>query len=250
MRMLARNEFGHHDPLVFALMCQHGAAHHISHGVDAGLAGAAIVVHRNKSSLINGKANLIELQILCVRHAADGDNEPIAIKCLGLAVAIGIGDLDSFGGGLYLTNFYPKVDMQALASKELKGLFRDRIITGPQKGGQRLQDRDFRAQTSPDGPQFKADHASTDHTELLRDALKREGTLVIADNFVIDFQAWQMAGVRASRNNDIFGNDGLGIVTIDCHQDSDIVFASEFSMALEPSDLVFPKQEFDALAHF
>ena len=79
--MLAGENFGHRDAFVLGLMRQHGAAHHIADGVNAGHIGGEMVVDDHLAAL-HRHAEGLQAEAFGEGAPADGDQHDIGVEHL------------------------------------------------------------------------------------------------------------------------------------------------------------------------
>jgi hypothetical protein len=120
-----------------------------------------------------------------VRHAAHGDDEPVAFELLREALVVGV--IDRHGGLARgdLVDLHAHLDVEALLGELLPGLLGDRLVAGAEKIRQRFEDRDFGAEPAPHASQLEADHACADHAQALGHRRKGERAFVVADEIVV-----------------------------------------------------------------
>ncbi len=92
VRLLADNALGHSHAFVFRLVGEHRATHHVADGPQARHLGLAVVVHLDEAARVHAQAHRFQIQVVGVRHAADGHDQAVHFQRLGLAVLVVIAD--------------------------------------------------------------------------------------------------------------------------------------------------------------
>ena len=247
MAMLARDALGHGHALFLGLVRQHGAAHHVAHGPDAGQVGLAVTVDHDGAALIELQAHGFGVQANRVGHAADRHDELVNLKRLGFALGVGVSNADALLGRLDVANLHAQLDLQALLVERLLGFLGNLLVHGTQEGRQAFEDGDVGAQTAPHAAHFQADHARADHTQLLGHGAHAQRAVVGQHVDFVKCHAWQRAGVGAGGHDDLLAHQGFAGCTL--HLDFVAAFdgLGERATAMEEADLVLLEQVQDAV---
>src|SRR5699024_7761743 len=175
MRFLAGKNLGHGYALFHALVRQHGATDDVAHGVDAGQAGAELLVDRDIAFFVEVDLGILGTQIVGKGATAHGDNQSVECRFLVLAVDA-VGHLDVAAAGLGAGDARTELDVEPLFLERLERFRGDLTIGGGHEFVNRFQQRDVAAQARPDAAQLDADNAGADNTQAFRHAVELQGT--------------------------------------------------------------------------
>ena len=243
----ARDQLGHGDAFLEALVRQHRAAHAVTDRPDAIDAGVAVCVHFDLATLVDLDAGAFGQQALGGGATADGHQQLVHDQAL-FAFSIGVGQGDflllALAGHLGLGDLGAQADVQALLLEFLQGGLGHFGIGSGQEVRQRFQDGHFRTQALPDAAQFQADHAGTDHGQASRHFGEIQAADVVDDGFAIELGERQFDRVRTG------GDDDVGALQLDFRTvvllDLDDVARLQLTETVVRGDLVRLEQHGDA----
>ncbi len=238
----------HRDAFLFRLVREHGAAHHVADRPHAGQARATLGVHLDEAALVEFEAHCFCCEPLRVRHASDGDDQPVAFELLRATALDRVLDRDALLAGGHTRDGGTQRDVETLFSGEyLPGFLRHRFVRRRQEGIQHFQHRDFGAEPPPDAAHFKADHAGADDAQLAGHLGYRQRAGVVEDQLVVERRARQRARARAGRHDDVPGRDRLRVLARHPDLPGARATAGKAAAAMEESNLVLLEQEHDAV---
>src|SRR3990167_2748484 len=199
---------GNHHTFFRGLVRQHGAANHVTNGVNARYAAGALVVDIDEAALVQIDTAIGGQQIGGHRTTADRHDQFVEGQLL---LAFGIGEVD---GDLLLLHFgagypRPQANLQTLLGQGLQGFLGDLLVGSREKLVQRLDHGDVGAQAGPHRTQFQTDHTGTDHTQGLGHALEFQGAGGVDDHILVDRSRRNVHWLGTGSNNHVLGLNHL-----------------------------------------
>ena len=228
-------------------MRQHRTTHHITHGPHIGQVGLAVAVHHDGTALVQLQAHGFGVEAVGVRHAADGHDQLVGIQLLVFALGVLVGDAHALLAGGDVAHLHAQLDLQTLLVESLLGFLGDLLVDCTQERGQAFQDRHVSPQATPHGTHFQADHAGTDHCQLLGSSADAQCAIVGEDVFLVERSLRQRTGIGAGRHDDVLAGDGFFLVAGNLHFVAAFNCLHEGTTAVEEGDLVLLEQVQDTV---
>src|SRR5579883_2776022 len=239
---------GHHA-FHFGHMRQlRGAGDNVADGVDSRLAGELELI-RFYEAAIQLDLEVLDANVAGHRLAPNCDQQCFGLHVLALAVGqrdahadavFGPGNVLGFGAGLTANSGLPEVPVQ---------FFGDLFVLDGNDARQHFDHSDFGAEAIENGRELDADRARADDQHAFRNRGQIENLDISQNGFRVGLQAGKHAGFRTGGDDDVLSFVRLGVVP-GLHVDAQKPIGTprlERPVALDPIDLVFLKQELDAL---
>jgi len=211
MAMLAGYALRDRHALLFRLVREHRSTHDVADRPDVRHIAAAIVVDRNKATLVERQSDRLRSKTGRVGHAADRNDETVHHKRLCRTGGIGVLDSDFLGLALLLDgdflDLHSERDFQSLAPEEFCRFPGNLLIDGAEEHRQGFEDRDVGAEATPDRAHLKANDARADDAEALRHFGDRQRAVVRKDALLVERRAGQGARVRTGGDDDMAGDE-------------------------------------------
>lgn len=171
-------------------------------------------------------------------HAADGDDELVELRGYVTSLFL-IDDGDARFVLLHILDLDAEVELQALLLELLQGFLADSVVGSHQETGEGFENRDLRAEATPDAAQFHTDHARADHAEACGHLLEGKSAAVFHD-VPTEGGEGQFAGAAARRHNHVLcPHLSSGRV----HDPALSVLPHQAAQTVNAGDLVLAKQE-------
>lgn len=235
------------NTLLLGLVGEHGTKSDITNDSNVGLVGAELRVHDDATLVVNLNTDLVKTKASGVGATANGNEQDIGFKSLSLtrldvldlnldniALALGRNDL---GAGL---------EVKTLLSKNLLSLLGDLTIHTSTNGVLELNDGDLGTETGPDGTHLETNDTTTDNGKSLGDLLEGKSTGRGDNSLLVDFNAGEGSGLRASGNDNVLGLQD-GVLAALNGINLDLTLAEERGSTLVVVDLVLLEKTLNTL---
>ena len=237
---LPGQNLGHRHALVLGFVGQHGAAHHVTDGVDVRQIGVVVAVDLDEAALVEVQAHRLGAQPGGVRQPPDADDQLVELGGDTLAALL-VADVDLVAIVLDGGDAHAEVKVQPLLLELLEGFLRHGGIGTHQEAGQGFEHGDAGAQPPPDAAQLHADDARADHAECLGHGTELQGAAVFHDVAAKGGQR-QRPWTAARRHDDVLGPDFTGLGTCYAHDPLALVLPQQLAQAVIAFDLVLLEQ--------
>lgn len=141
------------DSLLFGLVSQHGAESAVTDDTDVGNLGAVLLVDDETATVVLLNTDVLEVQALSVRLAANGDKDDIGVKGLFLTALGGL-DVEADGSTVDITgdDLGAGLELDALLAEDLLGLLGDLSVhTGATDLAEELNNGNLSTEAGPNG---------------------------------------------------------------------------------------------------
>src|SRR5690554_584797 len=248
MRAHAVHALDADNTLVFGEVGEHRAGDDVADGIDAFDRGFVVAVDLDKAARVGLQTDILQPEPFGIRPAPDRHHQLAALKRLGralFAVARLIGHRDRLAIDLRAGDFRVHDEVKPLLGEDILGLLHDfGVGASAQDLGQILDDRDPGTQARPYRAQLQADDARTDDDEVLGDLVEFQRPGRVDDGLFIVLDARNRRRLGAGGDENLFGLKRLRLAVF--LGDDDRIFVLNGRRAVDPVDLIFTEEKFDA----
>ena len=242
--LLPRDHFGGDHPLFLRLVREELSAHGVADREDVREVGTHLVVHEHFAARAELESECLGIDAGERRAAADRDEHIVRAEGAGRAVLLGA---DHHARAIPVPARHARagVQLEPLLGEDARGFLRDVVVAAGEDRRRELEHGDHRSQATPDGAELEADHAATDHDEMLGHLRDPERTDVREDPLLVEGEVGQFHRHGAGGDDDVLRlvRDRRAVERSHIHH----IVPLERAEALGPGDLVLLEEELDPL---
>ena len=212
LRLVPGDHLGDDLGLARGLVRQHRLAGDVADGVDAGDVGAQPAVDGDEAAL-DLHAHLLQAEALAVRAPADGDQHLVGVERRASLPPTSRRDRPPRArpSRLHDLALAPVITSTPQLLQLARHHLHDLGIVAGQDRGQRLDDRDLRAELRVERADLEADVAAADDQKALRHRAKRQRAGRVDDAVAVELEAGDLDRPRAGGDDDVVGLDASSL---------------------------------------
>ncbi len=196
MTEAGKHSFNAGDAFFFGFVGQHGSANDVTDRINSAYGCLVAGTDTHKSSLVSLHADGIKSEGVDAGPSADGNKHAITND--------GVGTFDGDGSIVPVSDngcdFGSGAKLKSLSGEDFSCFCRNLFVNSWQDSWQVLKDGDFCAQSFPDGSQLESDNSTANDNKMFGNFGPGECFGTGSDAIAVQFNAGQLRGNAASRN--------------------------------------------------